>query len=94
MGPLNRRLRALERRIGDHGDFRLGAPPVDSEGLPVWDAREPLSLDGYARVLDGDIPDAELTAEERSARARLSPYRALFERLGREEAEKEGAAVK
>jgi hypothetical protein len=83
MGPLNRRLRALERRLGDK-DFKSGAPPVDADGMPCWGGSEPLSPDGYTRAL-GDLPDEDLTDEELETRARLSPYLALFKRLERDE---------
>ncbi len=83
MGPLARRLRALERRVGGSREFRAGAPPVDEDGLPDWDGSG-LSLDAYARLLDQDIPDADLSAEELETRNRLSPYREVFERLDRD----------
>lgn len=88
MGPLNRRLRALERRIGDRA-FTSGGPPLDEDGLPDWTGTG-LSLDAYTRIL-GDSPDADLTAEELETRHQLAPYAAVFERL--ERAEEEGETV-
>jgi hypothetical protein len=85
MGPLNRRLRALERRVGTK-EFRAGAPPLDADGLPDWTGSG-LSLDAYARLLDQDMPDADLSAEELETRNRLSPYREVFARLERAEEE-------
>ncbi len=81
MGPLDRRLRALERRVGDKA-FNSGGPPVDADGLPDWDGSG-LSLDSYARLL-GDSPDSDLTDEELATRNRLSPYREVFSRLEEE----------
>ncbi len=76
MGALGRRLRALERRIGD-SDFKGSAPPLDADGLPNWDGCEPLSVEGYMRAL-GFEPDEQLTDSERDARTRLAPYAHLF----------------
>jgi hypothetical protein len=58
---------------------------VDEDGLPDWTGNG-LSLDGYAKALDGGIPDADLSAEELATRRRLAPYAEVFQRLGREEA--------
>lgn len=80
---LRQKLRAEDR------EFRSEAPPVDADGLPVWDGGEPLSLHGYERALDGDLPNADLTAEELEARDRLVPYREVFDRLARDATEKE-----
>ncbi len=78
MGPLDRRLRALERKVGDRA-FTSGGPPVDEEGMPSWDGSD-LSLESYERAL-GDLADEELTEAELAARNRLSPYAAVFEQL-------------
>lgn len=88
MGPLNRRLRALERRVGDRG-FNAGGPPLDEDELPRWDDSEPLGVDGYMKAVDLDLPDEALTEAEAEARARLAPYASLFERLQRAETEEE-----
>ena len=88
MGPLNRRLRALERRLGDRA-FTSGGPPLDQDGLPDWDGSG-LSLAAYTRLLVGDIPDEELTASELEARARLGPFAELFQRLERDATEEAG----
>lgn len=82
MGAMNRRLRALERRVADRG-FEAGAPPLDSEGLPIWDASEPLTIAGYLRAL-GFEPETELTEAEAEARERLSPYAQVFAQLERD----------
>lgn len=79
MGAMNRRLRALERRLGDR-DFNAGGPPLDEDGLPNWDDSTPLTTDGYMRAL-GCSPDEELTTAEAEARARLSPYMQVFANL-------------
>lgn len=84
MGPLNRRLRALERRLGDRA-FTSGGPPVDEDGLPDWTG-DGLSLDAYARLL-GDSPDAELTPAELETRHQLAPFRGVFEQLDATEEE-------
>ncbi len=91
MGPLARRLRALERRIGPR-DFNSGGPPVDEAGLPCWGGTPGLSVEAYSRIL-GDSPDSELTDEELATRHQLAPYAAVFERLQRDE-EAGGEAVK
>ncbi len=88
MGALGRRLRALERRIGD-SDFKGSAPPLDPDGLPNWDDSEPLSVESYMRAL-GFEPDEELSEAEADARSRLSPYAEVFEQLQRDETEEEG----
>lgn len=82
MGPLNRRLRALERRIGDK-DFKSGAPPVDSEGMPDWDGAG-LTRDVYERACGG-APDEELTPEELETRHRVAPYLEVLRRMERDE---------
>ncbi len=83
---MNRRLRALERRIGDRA-FTSGGPPVDENGWPDWTG-DGLSLDGYTKAL-GDSPDAELTPAELETRQRLAPYASVFEQLQRDATEKE-----
>ncbi len=90
MGPLNRRLRALERRLGDRA-FTSGGPPVDENGLPDWTGTG-LSVEAYSRLL-GDLPDEELTDEELSTRHRLAPFAEVFERLDRDATEKEEAGT-
>lgn len=70
MGPLGRRLRALERRVGDR-DFKAGAPNVDEDGLPVWDGTPGLSVESYTKAM-GSAPADELTPEELEARDRLA----------------------
>ncbi len=89
MGALGRRLRALERRAGDRA-FTSGGPPLDADGLPCWDGTPGLPVESYTKALDGDIPDADLTAEELEARDRLSPYREIFEQLDEKAGEEEG----
>lgn len=91
MGPLSRRLRALERRIGPR-DFNSGGPPLDEDGLPDWTGTG-LPVESYSRLLDGDVPDAELTPQELETRNRLAPFASVFERLQRDE-EAGGEAVK
>lgn len=81
MGPLSRRLRALERRIGPR-DFNSGGPPVDEFGMPDWNG-DGLSLDAYTRIL-GDSPDEELTPPELETRNRLAPFAEVFARLDRD----------
>lgn len=83
MGALNRRLRALERRIVDK-DFRASAPPLDSEGMPNWDGSTPLTAEGFMRAM-GFAPDEELSAEELETRKRLAPFAEVFETLQRDE---------
>jgi hypothetical protein len=41
----------------------------------------------YTRLLDQDVPDADLSDEELEARNRLSPFREVFERLDETEEE-------
>ena len=86
MGPLDRRLRALERRLGDRA-FTSGGPPVDEHGLPDWTG-DGLSLDSYSRLL-GDLPDDALNDEELETRNRLAPFASVFEQLQRDEEEGE-----
>lgn len=86
MGALGRRLRALERRIGPR-DFNSGGPPLDEDGLPCWGGTPGLSLDGYAKALDQDIPAEDLTPQELETRHRLAPFAEVFRRL--EEPEEE-----
>lgn len=88
MGPLNRRLRALERRVGDRA-FTSGGPPLDSEGLPIWDGSVPLTVESYMRAM-GFSPDEELTETEVETRDRLSPYAEIFERLDQDATEEDG----
>lgn len=85
---VKREILRLRRKLGeDERAFR--APPLDEDGLPLWDAAsEPLTVEGYMRALGFEATE-ELTEPEADARDRLSPYRALFERLGREKAEEE-----
>lgn len=91
MGPLNRRLRALERRFGDK-DFKSGAPPVDADGLPDWDDSG-LTLAVYDRAC-GSAPDEDLTPEELETRHRVAPYLEVLRRMERDEkAEEEGSPV-
>jgi hypothetical protein len=71
MGPLNRRLRALERRIVDK-DFRASAPPLDPDGLPNWDGAVPLTTEAFMKAL-GCSPDEDLTDEEIATRNGISP---------------------
>lgn len=78
---MNRRLRAIERRVVDK-DFRASAPPLDEAGLPDWDG-EGLPEDAYERAL-GDLPDEDLTAAELEVRSRLAPYASVFEQLQRD----------
>lgn len=87
MGPIARRLRALERRIGDR-DFNAGGPPLDEDGLPCWDGTPGLPVESYTKAL-GASPDADLTEPELEARDRLVPYREVFDRLARDATEKE-----
>lgn len=84
MGTIGRRLRALERRIGDK-DFQSGAPAVDQDGLPDWTG-DGLSVESYSRIL-GDSPNADLTASELETRHQLAPYAAVFSRLDATEEE-------
>lgn len=86
MGPLGRRLRALERRVGDR-DFNAGGPPLAEDGLPDWDGPG-LNVDSYKRLLNADTPNEELSDEEIAARDRLSPYAAVFARLAEEASQK------
>lgn len=90
MGAIARRLRALERRIGDK-DFNSGAPPVDEDGLPCWGGSESLTVESYTKAL-GSQPDEELSGEELATRHRLAPYIEVFERLD-EKSEEEGEPV-
>lgn len=93
MDGARRELKRLRDKLrAEDRDFRAGAPTVDAHGLPMWDGTSGLSLDAYTRVLDGDIPDAELTEAEADARARLGSFAEVFERLGRDE-KAGGAAV-
>ncbi len=75
------RARILER------DFRSSAPLLDEDGLPNWGGGVPLSVAAYTRLLDQDVPDADLSDEELEARNRLSPFREVFERLDETEEE-------
>jgi hypothetical protein len=73
-------------------DFRAGAPPLDADGLPIWDGSTPLTTEGFMKALGCSL-DEELTEPELEARHRLSPYAEVFEQLQRDATEKE-AAVK
>jgi hypothetical protein len=87
MHGARRELRRLREKLrAADGEFRAAAPPVDAHGLPSWDGSD-LSLEGYAKALDGDIPDADLSDEELETRRRLAPFASVFARL--EETEKE-----
>ncbi len=87
---MNRRLRALERRIVDK-DFRSSAPPLDEDGMPCWGGTPGLSVESYTKAL-GASPDEELTGEELETRKRLAPFADLFERMEREKAGGEDVA--
>ncbi len=79
MGALGRRLRALERRVGDNREFRAGAPPVDEDGLPDWTG-DGLTFEGFERAM-GLQTDEELTEFELACRDRLKPYAEVFKNL-------------
>lgn len=84
-----REIKKLREKLrADERDFRAAAPPLDADGLPSWDAREPLTVDGYMRAM-GFSPDEELTADELEARTRLSPFAEVFARLERDATEEE-----
>lgn len=83
MGALERRLRALERRVGGGKEFRDGAPPVDEHEMPDWTG-DGLSLDAYERLLDCSTPDEELSEPERETRQRLAPHMQVFAQLQRD----------
>ena len=85
MGTLARRLRALERRVGDRA-FTSGGPPLDQDGLPCWDGKPGLSVEAYSQLL-GDVPNEELSGEELETRNRLAPYAEVFSRLDETEEE-------
>ena len=86
-----REIQRLRRKLVEYErDFRAGAPPLDEDGMPVWDGCEPLTVESYMKAMGFD-PDEELTDEEADARVRLSPpYRDLFERLERDATEEVG----
>lgn len=82
-----RELKRLREKLrAEDQTFKAAAPPLDEDGLPVWDGGVPLTVEGYMRAMGFDPPD-ELTPEELEARARLGPYRAIFERLDATEEE-------
>ena len=84
MDDARRQIRRLrDKLLMEDRAFKAGAPPLDSEGLPMWDGCEPLSAEGYLRAL-GFSPEEELTDAERACRDRLSPYADLFEELRRD----------
>lgn len=85
------RLRA--RMAQEDREFRAEAPPLDEDGLPNWDGSEPLSVESYRKAM-GVSPDEELSDAELETRKRLSPYHALFQRMGREKAEEKGEPVR
>ncbi len=92
MDGVKREIQRLRRKlVEDERDFRAAAPPLDQDGLPMWDG-EGLPEDVYERAC-GDLPDEELSGEELEARVRLSPFAEVFQRLDREEAEKEEAGT-
>lgn len=81
MGGARREIRRLRDKLrAEDKDFRAAAPPVDADGLPDWTG-DSLSVESYSRLLDGGVPDEELSEPEREARQRLSPYREVFSRL-------------
>lgn len=85
MDAARRELKRLRDKLrAEDREFRASAPAVDSEGLPMWDAREPLSVEGYMKAMGFD-PDEELTEDELETRRRLAPYASVFALLERDE---------
>jgi hypothetical protein len=78
-------IKRLRARLVER-DFRSSAPLLDQDGLPNWPGSEPLTTEGYAKALDQDTPDEDLSGEELATRTRLSPYSHVFDRLDREKA--------
>lgn len=81
---LKREIRRLRLKVYER-DFRSSAPPLDADGLPDWTG-DGLSVESYSRLLDGDVPNEELSGEELETRNRLSPFASVFARLERENA--------
>ncbi len=85
MDDARRQIRRLrDKLLMEDGAFKAGAPPLDSEGLPMWDGCEPLLVESYMRAL-GFEPDEELSEAEADARERLGPFAEVFETLQRDE---------
>lgn len=77
MDAVRREIARLRVKLAqDDKDFAQGAPPLDEDGLPIWDG-ESLSIESYVRAL-GVEPSEELTDAERAARQRLAPYASVF----------------
>lgn len=89
MDSVKREIQRLRRKlVEDERDFRAAAPPLDQDGLPMWDG-EGLPEDVYERAC-GDLPDEELTPEELEVRRRLAPYALVFALIEREATEEAG----